>query len=51
MPQEQHWLLLEEKFCGKGANQLHGFECLKAGSKSPQEFWPVHELQKWMSLR
>lgn len=39
---EQHWLLVQDRFCGEGANQLHSLnalmpqECLIAGSKSPK---------------
>lgn len=44
MLEEQHLLLLQEKFCGEGAKQLHSSnalvpqECLMAGSKSPKSF-------------
>lgn len=44
MPEEQHLLLLQEKFCGEGTNQLHSLnalvpqECLMAGDKPPKSF-------------
>lgn len=50
MPQQLLWLLLQDKFCGVVQTSCMALSALMPGGKSPQEFWPVHEILKWMML-